>query len=432
MYPRLKIGFFLKIKPNKFELCNPTKLPNGNLNINTTAFDIFSLCNGENSINEIVNNLSDKYYESKENLEKYVLDFLDNSVKNNLLDYLKVPSFNSQDYIKGNNQIYYPDVISWEITNFCPLNCMHCYLKEKTTKALNIEEINKVIDIIAKSGIRMIQITGGDPLTHPNLEYILKKLTDMKITIILLTSGVQYTEKILKVLSILKSVPNSAVRVSLDGNESYHNAVRRNSNAFTNTVNFIKKLRAIEVPCQISTTAIKQSEYELEELASFVKSLGVYYMEIGQLISEGNAYKNNLKSAYNSENLYTVLNRLNEKYADNSFQIKRFFKNPDEIKKCGAGTQVIYISSNLDIKPCPAINLKLGNLYEETFEKIMIKSTNLFSNIITPNIKICHGCKFESDCKSCTAQALSKNKSLVKKCEWYKKYNNYFSAFCLC
>ncbi len=428
MFPKLQNGFFLKIKPNKYELCNPIKLPDSNLNINATAFDIFSLCNGKNNINDIIGALFNKYNETEKNLENYVLSFLKESEKNGLLTYSEKISFDSQNYIKGHSEIYYPDVISWEITNFCPLNCVHCYLKEKNNKSLGIEEIDKIIKIISTCGIRMIQVTGGDPLTHPNLEYILKKLMDMKIPVVLLTSGVKYNEETLKVLSILKTVPNSAVRVSLDGTEQNHNIIRKNPNAFINTVTFIKKLREIGVPCQVATTAMSQNEAELESLVAFTKSLGVYYMEIGQLINEGNADKNNLNPIHNGKSLSVVLNKLSEKYSDNTFQIKKYFERPEGVvKKCGAGTQIIYISSDLDIKPCPVMSLKLGNLREESFEKIMTKSGNLFDKIISPDTSVCSGCKFESDCNGCSAQAISKNKFLKKKCEWYEKYQPCFS-----
>lgn len=245
----------MKIKPDRYELCSPTKIPYGNLVINLTAFDILSLCNGQNNINEIVNILFDKYDKSKEEIENDVRSFLEGCTKGRIISYSTKVTCNNKNYINGDSQVYYPDVISWEITSFCPLNCVHCYLKEKNKNALNMEEINKILEIISKCGIRMIQITGGDPLTHPHLEYILKSLTDMKIPITLLTSGAKYTEKIFKSLSILKANTNSAVRVSLDGIGTYHNFIRKNSTAFANTVNFIRRLKKMNIPCQVAATA---------------------------------------------------------------------------------------------------------------------------------------------------------------------------------
>ncbi len=423
MYPKLKKNFFLKIKPDKFELCNPNILPFANLSINETAFDIFSLCDGNTDVDHIVKSLLLKYKISHKELKIKVDDFLANALQKDITVFDEKASIIPYDFIKGSNKIYYPDIISWEITDYCPLNCLHCYLDKKNSKFIALNEIDKILSIIPKCGLRSIQITGGEPLLHPNLGYILNKLSDLKIPVILLTSGFKYNFKTFEILNIFKKTTNSSVRVSLDGNQKIHNDIRKNPQAFENTIDFIKMLNKQNIPCQVAITAINQSPSDIENLVELLKSLGVYYVEIGLLVNEGNASKNKLPSQYNNKKISELLFYLDKKYSDDNFKIKTVVKNKDYT--CGAGLQLIHITTNLDIKPCPVMDFKLGNINLNSFDDIMKKSTELFSKIKIPNNSTCCGCAFEDDCNGCIAQALNKHKRLLKNCSWFESQKNY-------
>ena len=426
MYPQFKENFFLKIKLDKFELCNPDILPSANLIINQTAFDIFSLCNGSMDVDDIIKKLLTKYEISYKELKDKVDNFLYDALQKNIIVFRDNPSIKTCNFIKGSNKVYYPDIISWEITDYCPLDCKHCYLDKKNSKFISLNQIDKILSIISECGLRSIQITGGDPLLHPNLEYILNKILNFKIPIILLTSGFKYDFRTFKILKVLKEVKNSAVRVSLDGNKKIHNDIRKNSKAFENTINFIKNLKKYNIPCQVAVTAIDQNLNDFENLVELVKSLGVYYVEIGLLINKGNANKNKLKSQYDNKKISEFLFYLDKKYSDDNFKIKTAIKN--ENYACGAGYQIIHITSGLDVKPCPVMDLNLGNINVNSFEDIMKKSNELLSKIKIPDHSTCAGCKFENECSGCIAQALSKHKKLLENCEWYESQKIVFKS----
>ncbi len=76
----------------------------------------------------------------------------------------------------------YKDRVLFRVTNFCSVYCRHCMRKRiflENKRAKKKQEIDMMVDYIKKNkDIREVLISGGDPLTLPNmkLEYILKKL----------------------------------------------------------------------------------------------------------------------------------------------------------------------------------------------------------------------------------------------------------------
>lgn len=116
---------------------------------------------------------------------------------------------NLYDIQKGSHAFYLPDVIIWEITNFCPLDCKHCYLETKNQFMNSNEDIDNILEIIEKSGAFQVQLTGGEALTHPHFDYIIDQLIDKGIIISVSTSGMVLNNHILECLCEIKKVRGS-------------------------------------------------------------------------------------------------------------------------------------------------------------------------------------------------------------------------------
>lgn len=99
------------------------------LKINESAYNILSHCDGNNSIDDIISALCEKYSSSEEEVRNNVEPFLKQLISLDLIEFLESPNF--INIKRGSSKIYFPDVIIWEITDFCPLDCKHCYLESK-------------------------------------------------------------------------------------------------------------------------------------------------------------------------------------------------------------------------------------------------------------------------------------------------------------
>jgi len=59
---------------------------------------------------------------------------------------------------------------------FCNLNCAYCNEYDKVSKPVPIEEMNRRIDHLGRLGTSIITISGGEPLTHPELDLVIRRI----------------------------------------------------------------------------------------------------------------------------------------------------------------------------------------------------------------------------------------------------------------
>src|SRR5271154_4127083 len=59
---------------------------------------------------------------------------------------------------------------------FCNLSCAYCNEYDKVSKPVPLDEMERRIDHLAKLGSSIITISGGEPLTHPELDGIIARI----------------------------------------------------------------------------------------------------------------------------------------------------------------------------------------------------------------------------------------------------------------
>lgn len=419
MYPKLKEYSFVKKVPEKDAniFTYIQGMDRKIITINESASNILGLCDGTHSIEDIAKTLSEEYDDEICEIEKNVSNFIQPFIDAGIIEDSKT-SEPMHDIVRGSAEAYLPNSVCWEITDYCPLDCRHCYIPKKNNHVLEKDEIEKILDEIKHMGAYQVQLTGGEALTNPEFGYILKRLTDMKLLVSVSTSGFYSNDKIWNDLENLKSNPLNIIRISLDGNESTHNYIRRNENAYYNAIKFIEKAVERGLNCQIGTCLIDQTPSELEDMIKLVKNIGVKDVEIGRVSEQGNAKKNNLSTSWSESTYQEFLQNMKQKYENSDFKIRQVGKL--ERRNCGAGYLSCRIKPNMDITPCPMIEIIMGNLNFESIDNIMKRSGKYFCMLETPQEKFCSKCEKQEDCKDCTAKGYN-NKDKVQSCLWYEK-----------
>src|ERR1700679_749384 len=59
---------------------------------------------------------------------------------------------------------------------FCNLSCAYCNEYDKVSKPVPLEEMIRRIDHLAGLGASIITISGGEPLTHPELDGVISRI----------------------------------------------------------------------------------------------------------------------------------------------------------------------------------------------------------------------------------------------------------------
>ncbi len=59
---------------------------------------------------------------------------------------------------------------------FCNLSCAYCNEFDKVSPPVPIDEMNRRIDHLGRLGTSIITISGGEPLTHPELDLVIRRI----------------------------------------------------------------------------------------------------------------------------------------------------------------------------------------------------------------------------------------------------------------
>src|SRR6266702_68440 len=59
---------------------------------------------------------------------------------------------------------------------FCNLSCAYCNEYDKVSKPVPIDEMERRIDHLGRLGTSIITISGGEPLTHPDLDQVIQRM----------------------------------------------------------------------------------------------------------------------------------------------------------------------------------------------------------------------------------------------------------------
>lgn len=79
-----------------------------------------------------------------------------------------------------------------EVTNFCNLKCPTCYASSGEGKFLSLKKIDKMMDFYQDSefdNAELLQISGGEPTTHPQILEIIQMACDKKFKYIMLNTN---------------------------------------------------------------------------------------------------------------------------------------------------------------------------------------------------------------------------------------------------
>ena len=250
--------------------------------LNATAFRILQLFDGSNTVEDIIQQLSEEWEVDTEELRgditEIVTDFKELGV---LVAYT------------GDTQVQYTgavlDSAAVEVTSRCNLCCKHCLRRASPHEGteLNFDVICDIIHQLACMQVFDLVLTGGEPFLRPDFCDILAYAQERMLCTVF-TNGTLMTDEHIQ---RLQEIQPHLVKVMLDGaTPETHNAIR-DQETFKKTVKTIRKLVEAELPVEISTILSKFNFHEYTSIIDFVKNLGVDAIEISEMVPLGRASK---------------------------------------------------------------------------------------------------------------------------------------------
>jgi MoaA/NifB/PqqE/SkfB family radical SAM enzyme len=165
----------------------------------------------------------------------------------------------------------------WIYTNYdCNLSCSYC-LAESSPRAkrrgLDLATVRQAVDEAVALGFEHIFLTGGEPFLLDDV-YEMLSYASARVPTTVLTNGTLLRGRRLARLNTIAN-PNLTVQVSLDGAQPEHHDPYRGRGAWAAAVEGIKLLRGQGFHIHIGTTETPANATHLDELAAFLRSLGI-------------------------------------------------------------------------------------------------------------------------------------------------------------
>lgn len=402
------------------------------ISINDPAQALLSHFNGKRTLKDIIKELTDSMDNYNASIP-LVLNFLNNiidSVGFEFIRFMAHPSPKDLD-ITGSQKTFFPVHATLELTDKCNLRCSYCYKESDITKSSFLKNPIEFLESLLKIGIRHIELSGGEPLLHPDILKILHFAGEKFNLVALLTNGILINEKIINIIANFKD--KFVVQICLDGSEEeIVDKIAGEKGAFKKIVNAIKMCSDNEIKIRVGMVVDSSKRIEdIERTLLLAKELGASWFVVNPAINIGRGKFLNLSFSMEEVIKFNkLLERLSQEH-------QGFFSlNPggvldsiEESHNCGAGHRTITINPNKIARPCPLFPEDLGSLYSlsgESFEKVIEERkeiTKTLYKLKSPCEEVCGNCVWLAYCKNCFTRGLIKAKELEYNCKWFEKEN---------
>jgi len=433
IFPCFKPNTKLIIQPNGIFLNSYTKtkkLTKKIIEINPSAMKIIKLCDGQKSFFEITNEINIKFGIGNQIIPD-ITHFLINLYRAEVLDFTN-NQINQPIKISGSSNYFSPGHFNIELTDHCNLYCIHCYRNSSPQKK-NFFPKNRLLSILKQMsnyGVRVIELTGGEPLSHPHFLEIIQRSTSLFEKISIISNGTLFSDDVVAVLS---QYPDKLlIQIDLDGdNPDLHDFLRGVPGTFQKVCESAKKLHKKNINFRVVMNVYHRNVHRIQETAALAKELGATSFGLSPILEIGRG-----------KNIFTLSESEINLFYDNVIKLEKLYpdfvnalidsSNLSNVKKenCGAGWRSLVLGPTGDIRSCLMLGEEygiFGNVIHESYMSIIKKiSSDYYYHLIPPNETDCNGCMYTYFCKGCFARPFAayehaKHNNVNMKCYWSEK-----------
>lgn len=303
-----------------------------------------------------------------------------------------------------------------EITRRCNLNCLHCGSDCKSSigqAELTTESWLKIIDYMSEHFSPQLSfvITGGEPLTHPDLFRIGEQIQSKGRRWGMVSNGLALDAH---AFERLISAGIYSLTLSLDGTETAHNKLRNHPKAFTRVSSALKRIGQSDIPFKDVVTCVYPGNIdELERVAELLIEYGIRYWRLFRIFPSGRA-KDNDELLLSFEDTQRMLNWIAEnrdsyraRGLELSYSCEGYLPMDLDLKVrdmpffCRAGINVASILSDGTITGCTNNDSYFheGNILRDNFARLWEKGFRKFRDRSWAREGICADCPHFKDCQ---------------------------------
>lgn len=418
------------------------------LNIHPLVGQMLSVFDGERTMSECVDLLSEYFELSKSEIAEILTKYTENTTwlgseddtQINLLEniliekgsyerpeYYQISDFTTPDTLDltyGRN--YKPVFAIFELTMRCYTDCTYCYADRSRgdKDKLTLDEIKDIIRQMKAFDVKEISINGGEVLMHPDIKEILIELTANGYYPVISTKYPVGRE----MLEFLKSINILDVQVSLDSvnPETLSKILNVGKDYFSRISETLKMLDEMEFNWRTNTIITKYNsdvETEVKPLMTYlashknIKKIGI--SEAGYSLYKSNEHYQEIKPTFASmQKIAIYMSDFKQQHPNLSYRIQESlsmseFSRADKAdifanrSRCTGNTRAFIILPDGKVTICEELywhpKFLIGDLRKNTLQDVWTgdKAVNLYniSQMDISNESACKQCKTFDDCR---------------------------------
>lgn len=347
------------------------------------------------------------------------------------------------DYLeKGIIKLPHPLYATWDITNYCNLNCIFCSASSKCYKGIidnetTFEIAYKLISI----GIKYISIRGGEPMIVKQLPEIVNLFIKNDIFVEIVSNGTGFNKEFFDKIKICNK-DMLRIKISLDSPIQEENDKIRGRGSFENAIASMENCNKYGWNYRIQMVVVNSNKDKITQMYDLAKEKGAISFGIYLVLPFGRGSKIDkvvIDETILNQVLYIKKNQEKTKFEKFALGIDDFrffeylYQNNDfddvlservSLLKCNGAKTRISIDDNGDCYPCDLmkhLEFKLGNILTDEFELIWNSiNADRFNRINRFTKNKCKDCIY----KNCNTGCLAMNfvsgddeNNLIPNCE---------------
>ena len=315
-------------------------------------------------------------------------------------------------------------VVAWETTRRCELQCRHCRGSARNQDypdELSTEEGMRLIDDIASFAKPILILTGGEPMTRPDIYDLARHATDSGLRVAMAPCGPLINPK---TANLMKQSGIQKISISIDGSDAEtHDTFRGVSGAFESATMGTIYAKEAGIEFQINTTVTRHNISQLSALLKLAENLGASAFDVFFLVPTGRGAA--LKEMEISPDEYEKALKWVAEVSKTSPIIVKTTCAPhyariqtQSIGKhghgggCMGGRGFVFVSHRGILQPCGFLDLACGDLRKENFDfKTIYDKSEVFQKLrkVDKYTGKCGYCEYRYVCGGCRARAYAKS-----------------------
>lgn len=315
--------------------------------------------------------------------------------------------------LRGDPEAHSPLHLQVELTQRCNLHCSYCYrhsAPELKEDRLSTGELMEILESLREAGLQSVELTGGEPLMHPDFMKIFKFCAERFALVGILTNGVAISEEL--VAEWLPARQKTSISISLDSHlADVHDRRRGQEGAFRRTTRAIRLLSDHGFLTRVTMVVDESNWADLESTLLLAKSLGATKFAYTPILPLGRGKQLYHTWSLDGKMVQSRERELYEKYKD--FLHVMHEESVLDLQGpggCGAGYRTYVMDPAGRIRPCVTFDDRTavyGSLRTQSPRELFRSEiAAAFAQVVPPQPNVCGQCEHRVFCQGCPLRGL--------------------------